>query len=519
VGDRGASGGLPVQQVSVGTYTVTARPGDLLRIRHETPGCADDGMAEAVLDGEARATVVLGPEAVIEGTVVDDLGQPVPHAWISCVDYAPPSVDRSVAADAEGRFRLDGLRAAKWQLEIQADGHATLPLEDWLVARDEWRTGVTFTLQRSGEVRGRVEFPDGEVALPDDESRYDDIVFVERVDGEGEANTTLDASAEFVARGLVPGRWRFTVPWGGEAEANVVAGEVTDLELVTPRWPVVRGHVWLDGPAAGAQLRSENLEQRELERQGWTLCFQDEPFTAESGADGSFALPIRGKGRFAVWAELPGGGRTAESEVSVGPGLDAALDLHFGKERLQGLVVRAEDGAPLAGVRVQCGAGPGLVTGEDGRFALVGLQPGAWTIYATAKGYADGASDELAVGTIAQPQELRLALHRSASLVVDVVRADEQPVASKPQVHVWRLDGPQVANPHWGTWIPWSSHRPTLPLDAVPPGRYVAVAVPEGTVPSAKTREAIERAALARLEFVLAPGEKREITLVLPAGL
>ena len=84
-----------------------------------------------------------------------------------------------------------------------------------------------------------------------------------------------------------------------------------------------------------------------------------------------------------------------------------------GQGRIIGAVLDDDDDSPIPGARVRA-ENPGAArafdatTGEDGRFAVVGLTSGTWTVFASAEGYAPTTSTAPVMQSVGQVVTVRL---------------------------------------------------------------------------------------------------------------
>ncbi|MBI3874578.1 MAG: carboxypeptidase regulatory-like domain-containing protein, partial [Verrucomicrobia bacterium] len=99
----------------------------------------------------------------LTGRVLGEDG-PVPYASVSVVpagDAGRGNIGKTVTADVEGNFKLDGLRALAWQVTASAPGYVTNDLDLTMpeaAPQPYHRIGdqVTLQLMKGGVITGRV---------------------------------------------------------------------------------------------------------------------------------------------------------------------------------------------------------------------------------------------------------------------------------------------------------------------------------------------------------------------------
>ncbi len=114
----------------------------------------------AAQDDESGTTARTG---VISGRVVNENGQPVPHATVYVNAPVAPMQTRTTSSDDGGNFQLTGLDALLYTLSASAPGHY-LPFRDPESLPTYYRLGDsgTITLMRGGVITGTITGPNGE---------------------------------------------------------------------------------------------------------------------------------------------------------------------------------------------------------------------------------------------------------------------------------------------------------------------------------------------------------------------
>jgi len=161
---------------------------------------------------------------------------------------------------------------------------------------------------------------------------------------------------------------------------------------------------------------------------------------AKSGADGSFAVEGVPDGTFVAHASAAGRGPD-EATVTVAGGTSAApVVLRLGRgARLTGVVTDGE-GRPLGGAFIDVRdpqrpafdfeASMTRFSGSDGRYRIEGLAPGRYAVRATARGFADSATQDLDVTLDGATADFRMA--PGGRLDVRVADRLGRPVADVP---------------------------------------------------------------------------------------
>ncbi len=224
------------------------------------------------------------------------------------------------------------------------------------------------------------------------------------------AEALTDADGRFLLERLAPGRYDVSAGILNRVSttASAVAAGRRDLVLTLARGARLSGRVRDERGAPVASFRLEMQHHRgPLEREpGATLTVVDPEgrFTVEGLAPGTYTLRVAAHG-LAPAAPLV---NVAPDATEVGP---VEVTLSAGA-RLEGQVVKAGGGGPIAGARVQVEGvlyGATLETAYDamtdasGRFSMDGLAPGTLSLSVSAKGHDTRIVDRVTVGAGAPP--------------------------------------------------------------------------------------------------------------------
>jgi protocatechuate 3,4-dioxygenase beta subunit len=469
---------LTARSDAAGVFRVPLKAAGAYRVRVEASGWAAATL-ENVRPG-AGLQVSLRRGAAIEGTVRDAAtGAPLPGAVVEARDdryrmmpvWEPGVGHVSTTADAEGRFRLDGLAEGLHSVSARLRGYSR-------GGRNNVPTGrrVDIVLLPGSSLSGTVRDAQGRPVAN----------AVVRVDGgDRRAGPTgpvvgTDADGRFEVTGLGAGEHRvvarhpsFAPAWVGGVSLEKGADATIDVVLhagspVTGR--LVAGE---ERPVPGRVALQETDERP-------VPYYLDDRLGADAGGDGRFRLTLP-PGAHALAVSAPGYA-SRRVEVDVGTG-GSPVDL--GDLALEsGLVIRGRvrdrAGAPVADAQVFAFPHRGMAMGggpmsrgqgrteSDGTFLLGGLGAGTHRVSVSASGYAEAVRPVDSAPSPGTPVEFVLDRAGAISGVV----ADEagQPIES------FRVSARQATEPG-----PMSGAGARGDTFAAADGRFVLEDVPDGT--------------------------------------
>jgi RNA polymerase sigma factor (sigma-70 family) len=339
----------------------------------------------------ARADVVLRvtPGGVLEGVVLDEVGQPVGGAWLQIgptlnFERAPGEVGQvylsagqRVRSEDDGSFRVAGVAPGEWSVRARRPGFA--PWSGSVeVQRGETRT-LTVPLSVGCSLEGIVRDRDGN-PVPDAEVDAGDDDFTEHrvlTDGEGHFAIRDLPVGEFVARVLTEE--------DGNCETTLVGSPGAELG-----WDPVLGGLDQAGRVVGLSAP----EGCRVEASSWTPGAQSH-VTARVDAGGLFVLRGLIEADYQVRVLAPGQGVFPLITLEgVRPSVDTlSIEVdpaHLPTVHLRGRVLDAQ-GLPAAGVPVAPSlAGfpnaPVRNTAADGTFSIGPVPPGRWRVTARPPG-------------------------------------------------------------------------------------------------------------------------------------
>jgi hypothetical protein len=261
----------------------------------------DSDAVEVQLPGADAIELVVAPEAVVRGTVLDAAGNPAPDLYVSA---SPADGDDDSdfrfggqvpdETDRDGEFALDGLRSGRTLL--RAADHAGVPrasLEVELVA-GQTLAGVVLRMAPGGGL---------EVEIVDRHGRPQAGVtgWMHAPEGEFQSAFTTDVDGRFTGADLPAGKLRVQAndPEGLAltAEVEIEVGQMARVRLAPPATAPVR----LTGCvlAGGAPVEGVRVSAR-LEGKDWSSTGTRVNAREETDAQGRYELTLPSSGRWLV---------------------------------------------------------------------------------------------------------------------------------------------------------------------------------------------------------------------------
>ncbi|MBK9032954.1 MAG: carboxypeptidase regulatory-like domain-containing protein [Myxococcales bacterium] len=481
---------MGVESGADGSYALCTRDSDVLfQVTASGYGSLE---FKRVVRGKVRQDLVLVPEGVIEGRVVDGHGQPVEAIVEGRVrSYAAEHpAPRQTRADA-GSFRLDGLAEGRWVVEAHNLHGRTRDGGEILVRAGQTITDVTLVLEDCYPLAGTVSVDgaplDAAVVSAFSLTTVTVSPTVPAVDGAFE----LPCVASGGARIRVDG-YEVLSPRSVVHAANAKPVAVTVATLGRIRGRVLRG----GQPVAGAVV--------------WYSGGQRPPGSTRTDAGGEYEVRNLVASTYRLGAES-GSARSAEISITLTARQQAQLDLILTAETALSETVTSS-GRPVGYAVVTAARDDGKddgigTTDAMGRFEISGLAgDGTYAVTAVMQAgmplpIANGPSTRLAAGGAAEVAvEVTVPQDVIAGRVVDPRGA---PVPDAAVMAVMSSDDAPRVTP----WFPGS--RTTTADD----GRFRFAALPRGTYALRATTAAGDEGIVTR---IVSPAER--VQLVVHAG-
>lgn len=353
--------------------------------------------------------VQLSRGLTIEG-IVRRGGKPLPNVQIDASTQALGGAHQAVTSDANGRFALTGLVAARYTVAAFTEDANTevrdvdpTKTRELALSLDPNPTGVLY-----GIVTGIPASQGPKVVRR--------AVFVEGRDRGVETMIGDDGSYRFEAApvGTIHVTAQFETTSGGRSSARkrveLVAGQPLRLDLDLGAATIVRGRVTADAkPLAGVSVIFNTASGIAA--------------SAVSRVDGAYEVALAEPGRYQIFAHaetLTNGAVQLVRDIRGGE----TVDIEVREQHIEGIVTDAVTQQPLSGVFVTLTPelpmanyyGGEAITDANGRFHLLTAASGAYRIVAWARGYAQrampvqlgrGATPPLAI-ELAKTSELRV---------------------------------------------------------------------------------------------------------------
>lgn len=446
---------------------------------------------------------------------------------------------RGARCDEQGAFEIRGLPpGADYVLAPDPASYACPEIESFSLAPGELRR-IEVRLLVGARVLGRVVDAAG---APVDEAEVR-VMAVGGGDGGGllgvsgqqvDREAETDEQGAFELSGLPPGRLRLLPQRDGYLDSVGKAVDVANgqtlggIELVLDRGNSIRGQVrFADGaPAPSARVEAE-LDPAAMTGAGAMNAWRGREGDARCDDAGNFEITGLGKGPFTVRVQAKRTDEGSERDghavaKKVAPNGEPLVLVLQDALTLDGLV-RDPSGAPATSFTIELqsepsapiafgGGGRRVETREfedaEGRFRLLGLEPGAWELRAVVPQI--GSSEWLALELPRDTNEpLVLSLRLSASVAGIVLEPDGSPAAGARVEPA--ATGPGSAWAGAANWTETGSARcdenGAFLLENQEPGSLVLHAIAEGAAPSED------------LGLELLPGEARkDVVLKLREG-
>ncbi|HTE04691.1 MAG TPA: carboxypeptidase-like regulatory domain-containing protein, partial [Planctomycetota bacterium] len=529
---HGGRGVLAVEAAPESSFLVHPQGAPLVAITVTAPGfAARQFLVQPARLASPELGVTLSAEARVDGRLVDDRGELVPDAWLEFLPARTdtPSGDGLPGRDVPGvgddsssrgagrvvrvsggRFSAGGLSAGAWTVDVAAAGLLPGPPTRLTLTEAQHLQDLLIRVPRCGEIRGQVHRADGTPvrAAPALLEGWITLTAVGAADGD-DRQTVLGEDGSFLFGQLPAGSYVVDSGLGATTSVDVPAGGSVQVDLLVPRWPMVRGLV-LDGdrPVAGAAIdpdpRGDGVQDVHVEG-------------AVSDEHGRFTLVVHGTGTFALRAGTAAGGLSDEVVLDLQADRESTAELRLLPGRIDGLVTDADTGAPISGAHValsaEASAWSDTTTDERGHFSIAGVQAGEHRVFASAAGWCADATAPLQLAGKGALTDVSLALRRGATVEVTVLGSHAEPVETV-DVALWGSDprSPgEIVVYRQGT----SSAGEATFTDLGAGDMRIGI-LESGTWFFSWDPEEIAQAALDTMSLALEPGATRRVVLHLP---
>jgi protocatechuate 3,4-dioxygenase beta subunit len=395
----------------------------------------------------------------------------------------PDTVGDATYSTSDGTYHLRRIEPGSYHVEARAGGHAVRTMGP-IQIRAGAPARIDLALDPGAPLEGRVvdtageplsgievvafPVPAGTAALPDEE---DEIV----------QTGVLGAAAAVTGQ---DGAYRMDHLPAGEVRvlARAPGFEPAWIPSAAPGRPlpdlVLARHARITGrclePESGSPLRRFRVM---LDRRDAEGAFLEEPAREREIDDpgGSFACEGLPAGDWRI--RVAAAGRTPwQREVSLEPGGEVAVEAAPGAgRRIEGVVVRRPDGAPIAGAAVTIrreGEGRDLESipsGREGEFAFGGLDEGTYHVLAAhpehhAEGREAAATIEISAG---EDASVRLELRPAGRVLGHVRGLVFEPPGT--DIFVVALSPAAGSGPSFQAW---ADEKGAVRIDSVRPGSY-----------------------------------------------
>ncbi|MCC7013362.1 MAG: carboxypeptidase regulatory-like domain-containing protein [Planctomycetes bacterium] len=311
---------------------------------------------------------------------------------------------RNAKSDAEGKFVLRELPAGNVNLVAKAEGFAESAPVSVEVRPAEETTGVVLQMRLGGTITGEVYAENGEPIAGGQ------VMVQMSADPLLQRFATADAQGHFVFEHVVPGSWNVMYFALDAMQAPTSEGEGADLASMFSNMKMTSAtvtegaetHVVLGAPPANPVLVKGRVLSGTQGVPGVVITlFADGAKSmgslkfVSSDAEGRYSVRVDEPGRFAVSVQKPGvaGQQQTVSYSLVVPEVEEyEHDFALPVGAIAGRVL-GEDGQPAKGARVSLSTdGPvpngallgehfaEIATDDDGRYELVWLRPGSYTV-------------------------------------------------------------------------------------------------------------------------------------------
>lgn len=343
-------------------------------------------------------TITMRQGGTLAGTVVDDLGKPVPFATVRVAGDGPNMwmIDaRQTISDRAGHFEITGLERTKLKARAESDAAASSIASVDLSTNPE-KKDLRLVLDVKGTIAGVVVDETNEPLAEIQVNAFPDILggnTPEAISLAGMSSSTTDGDGRFTIRGLPEGEYRLRASrsaggrydWGQQGTPAKTGDK--DVRITLPANGSIVGKLQLEG---GNAPKLANVQ----------VGYQP---AVPSDKDGAFKLPELAPGKYDLHVRGPEFAAFVQRDVEVKPGQPTdvgTLTLVRGRKLVGRVIDAAGNAVPGAKVKTgdmlfsMQGAEDQMetweemygmrtgVTDQDGRFTLIGIAKKATNVLA-----------------------------------------------------------------------------------------------------------------------------------------
>jgi protocatechuate 3,4-dioxygenase beta subunit len=363
-----AEGSYRIEAVAPGerTLVVTAR------------GYLEQTKTIDVSGREMKVDVTLGKGATVTGTVVSDMGAPVPDAYVGIADDRMFG-NATARTDSAGNFRMEGIEPGRYTFEARKSGMGDGILEDFDV-----RTGapVRIVMPAGATITGSVRGIDA--------SEYARVQVVASADS-GSASAMVSSSGSFRIDGAPTGSVRVFARMTGFGGSNT---ETKTVEVQTGGQAVVDLEFRTDTSVSGRVTKNGRTVDGAMVRFSPKSAAVQTRATATTDSRGNYEVTGLAPGDYDVTVIGMQDLSTYTEETSVRG--STTFDIDIETARVDGRVVDADTGRSIPAAEISLepkGQAGGFLIGRNadsdpaGNFVMEDVAPGSYTARASKSGY------------------------------------------------------------------------------------------------------------------------------------
>ncbi|MDH3785492.1 MAG: carboxypeptidase-like regulatory domain-containing protein, partial [Acidobacteriota bacterium] len=457
------SGSYRLEGLTSGTISVEATSPDYPRVVRDIQ--LEDGLNTLDLEFQGGQGV--------RGEVIDDSGKPIPDASVRLATLGSFWGGPETLSDGSGRFELPGVQSGEYRLFVSAEGYAPEPGGQTIVVEEQPIDGIQVVLDAGALIEGRIVGV-AEADLPRVSVRAEGTGFG------GFGGNAVDYEGRFRLEHLAPGTYDVV------AKLSQSGRQARERVVLEPGQPsaqvelVFGGGLTLSGQALQSDVPIRNASIY-VSSQG-TNTDGDGPTDAE----GRFSIDGLEAGVYRVQLQDFRSGLSYSEEVEVTSNREITLNVPSGE--IVGRVTDGGDRRALAGVTVtleapdDAGRSPfashTATSDIDGKFRVLDVGDGNWTLHARKKGYS-AQQQQVQVQSGRGPENLRLTMDPTEGMTLETRLPNGRPPA-EVDVAVMTPSGVALVRDTLAT-----GENGRVRLTTVPPGEWDALVQAGG---SATTR-------------------------------